>query len=238
MAELPDLGDHCSLNACQTLDFLPIRCDLCGFKYCKQHSSYDSHNCIKYKEISVNQSGSTGPIPLHKCLFDGCKNKELISIICEDCKFNFCVLHRLKVDHDCKSNKDSNTENQPKIKKLNEFKFELKTNVSEKNANLAAKLVLMKLRQTADGPPGLPEESKLYCFIKCNNDTKKPFYFSTKWPIGRCVEFLCTKFNVKTQNKAPSLCFETQEIIDTSFIVQELIDKNLFNHGIILTFNT
>jgi hypothetical protein len=229
MAELPCLGDHCASASCQTLDFLPIKCDLCCLKYCKQHYSYGAHNCTKYKELNINTSSST-PIPVYPCTLDGCKAKELIPITCEQCKSNFCVLHRLQIDHKC--SKPSNIQNESIKPKINEFKFELKTNVSEKNVNLASKLVLMKLRQTATGPPGLPEESKLYCFIDYNTTIKKPFYLSTKWPIGRCIEFLCTKLNIKSHNKM-SLAFENQEIINVSFTVQDLLDQKLVNHGII-----
>ncbi|KFD67595.1 hypothetical protein M514_03466, partial [Trichuris suis] len=43
--EFPDLGCRCSFKACQQLDFLPIRCDACGSKFCKNHYAYEKHNC-------------------------------------------------------------------------------------------------------------------------------------------------------------------------------------------------
>jgi predicted nucleic acid binding AN1-type Zn finger protein len=238
MAELPDLGDHCTLSSCQTLDFLPIKCDLCCLKFCKEHFSYVSHNCAKYKEIDKIKStnNDTSPIPLYSCSIETCKTKELISILCQQCKLNFCVQHRLQLDHKCKFIDSSNSDNQSKKPKLNEFKFELKTDVSEKNTNLASKLVIMKLKQTAVGPPGLPEESKFYCFIDYKN-SKKPFFLSNKWPVGRSQEFISQKLNIKPSNNEYSLRFENGDLIDKSLIIQELVDKQMLKQAAILKLN-
>lgn len=240
MAELPGLGDHCSLKFCQTLDFLPIKCDLCSLKFCKEHFSYDSHFCVKYKELNqINSSSSSNSVaPIisrYTCSLDGCKTKELVAIVCDKCKLNFCVQHRLQIDHECKFDSALSANQAKTGQRSNEFKFELKTNVSEKNTNLAAKLVLMKLKQTADGPPGLPEEAKFYCFIEYQN-IKKPFFLSNKWPIGRCEEFLCQKLNIKQKNDL-SLRLENNDFINKSSIVQELLDKQILKQAFVLRLN-
>ncbi|XP_022909004.1 AN1-type zinc finger protein 2A [Onthophagus taurus] len=38
----------------------------------------------------------------NKCTRKGCKVKEVIRVICEDCKMNYCLKHRHPIDHDCK----------------------------------------------------------------------------------------------------------------------------------------
>ncbi|XP_055959014.1 AN1-type zinc finger protein 2A [Patella vulgata] len=38
----------------------------------------------------------------NKCSAKGCKNKELIPVICEKCRKNFCLRHRHELDHSCK----------------------------------------------------------------------------------------------------------------------------------------
>ncbi|KAM9304900.1 AN1-type zinc finger protein 2B [Gastrophryne carolinensis] len=38
----------------------------------------------------------------NKCGRPGCKQKELIKVICGDCHGNFCLKHRHPLDHDCK----------------------------------------------------------------------------------------------------------------------------------------
>ncbi|KAK9891560.1 hypothetical protein WA026_015521 [Henosepilachna vigintioctopunctata] len=37
----------------------------------------------------------------NRCSFKHCKAKEMVPIVCNDCKKNFCLKHRLQVDHQC-----------------------------------------------------------------------------------------------------------------------------------------
>ncbi|XP_053554178.1 AN1-type zinc finger protein 2B [Bombina bombina] len=37
----------------------------------------------------------------NKCGKPGCRQKELIKVICDDCQGNFCLKHRHPLDHDC-----------------------------------------------------------------------------------------------------------------------------------------
>lgn len=49
--EFPGLGKHCTLAECNQLDFLPFTCDSCKQIYCKDHVTYDRHNCTEsYKK--------------------------------------------------------------------------------------------------------------------------------------------------------------------------------------------
>lgn len=34
----------------------------------------------------------------------GCKKKEGVPIVCDQCKMNFCLRHRHAIDHSCKGN--------------------------------------------------------------------------------------------------------------------------------------
>ncbi|MPC59539.1 AN1-type zinc finger protein 2B [Portunus trituberculatus] len=38
----------------------------------------------------------------NKCSADGCKTKEMIPVLCESCRQNYCLRHRHPSDHDCK----------------------------------------------------------------------------------------------------------------------------------------
>ncbi|NXS23322.1 ZFN2B protein, partial [Mystacornis crossleyi] len=38
----------------------------------------------------------------NKCLKPGCKRKEMMKVVCEQCGGNFCIKHRHPLDHDCK----------------------------------------------------------------------------------------------------------------------------------------
>jgi hypothetical protein len=230
MTEFSNLGTHCSFNECNRQDFLPIKCDLCELSYCREHGSYTGHKCSKYDE-NQKPIPEQGPIPTYTCSLNDCSKRELVQVLCEFCKLNFCMLHRLQTDHNCKALEEQkqNQQQQPQ-KQKQEFKFELKTNVSEKNANLANKLALMKLKQNAEGPPGLPEESRFYCFITTDSQTKKPFYLSKKWPIGRCIEFMQQKFSISSKNVHLKLNTDS-EGLNRSDIVEDLVNKSVFTHG-------
>lgn len=43
--EFPNLGEHCSENSCNRLDFLPLKCDACSAIFCSEHISYNNHSC-------------------------------------------------------------------------------------------------------------------------------------------------------------------------------------------------
>jgi len=146
--------------------------------------------------------------------------------------------HRLpEVDHKCQVFKKKQEEEQAnnlliqtkKLQSQKEFKFEMKQNVSEKNTALAAKLLQMKLKQTAQGPPGLPEELRYYCFILYLNE-KKPFYLSLKWPVGKCVEFLFEKLKIKATKLSLHL---DEKLVDNSLNVEEVVKNNSLNLGAI-----
>uniref|UniRef100_A0A1L8DAH8 AN1-type domain-containing protein n=1 Tax=Nyssomyia neivai TaxID=330878 RepID=A0A1L8DAH8_9DIPT len=130
--EFPGLGKHCSVSTCQRLDFLPVKCDACSEILCSEHYSYEGHGCTsgKRKDVQVPVCPFCGePVPTPKgtspdltvgrhidescrsekkriftnnCSFAGCRQKELVPILCGDCKRNFCIRHRHFNDHQCK----------------------------------------------------------------------------------------------------------------------------------------
>jgi hypothetical protein len=238
--DLNSIGKHCSLSSCNQLDFLPVKCDLCLNFYCKEHFSLTGHNCSKYEPALV-QSESNNFQPkasFYTCSFDDCNQREVVQVQCEKCHKNYCVRHRFQVDHKCihlqnqsETKDDDSTKQQKK-----EFKFELKQNVSAKNAPLAAKLALMKLKQTAIGPPGLPEESKFYCFVQYDPKVfeintseevvKKGVYFSNKWPIGRCIEFLVDKLKLSKSKAGNTRLYLEDYCLDNSLFLERLVKDN------------
>lgn len=44
-ADLMSIGQHCSVDTCQQLDFLPFKCDCCSKVYCLEHRTYAAHQC-------------------------------------------------------------------------------------------------------------------------------------------------------------------------------------------------
>jgi len=47
----------------------------------------------------------------NRCNKVKCKKKELVPVICDTCRLNFCLAHRHPADHDCKGNSAANTRN-------------------------------------------------------------------------------------------------------------------------------
>ncbi|XP_061184696.1 AN1-type zinc finger protein 2A-like isoform X1 [Saccostrea echinata] len=43
----------------------------------------------------------------NKCSYKGCKQKELVPVLCEKCQQNFCLKHRFESDHNCKGFQDT-----------------------------------------------------------------------------------------------------------------------------------
>lgn len=48
------------------------------------------HHCCVTFQIFTN-----------KCLKPGCKQKEMMKVICDQCHKNYCLKHRHPLDHDC-----------------------------------------------------------------------------------------------------------------------------------------
>ncbi|EFJ44181.1 hypothetical protein VOLCADRAFT_45245, partial [Volvox carteri f. nagariensis] len=40
-----EIGDHCSVEDCGQIDFLPFKCDCCNRTFCLEHRSYVAHSC-------------------------------------------------------------------------------------------------------------------------------------------------------------------------------------------------
>lgn len=37
----------------------------------------------------------------NKCSMKGCKQKEIVRVVCNECKLNYCLKHRHPTDHKC-----------------------------------------------------------------------------------------------------------------------------------------
>lgn len=51
--EYPNLGEHCSVDTCKRLDFLPVKCDACKKIFCSNHMTYTKHNCSSAYQKNV-----------------------------------------------------------------------------------------------------------------------------------------------------------------------------------------
>ena len=102
--DFDNLGAIC--HHCKRQDYLPIRCSLCNKMFCKDHSSFDNHNCKKFKDTNkIKNKKTRSSIYIESCNLPNCKKKELIKFECRDCGLNFCINHRFYNDHNCNKNK-------------------------------------------------------------------------------------------------------------------------------------
>ena len=101
--DLGAIGKHCSLPTCNQLDFLPVKCDLCEKTFCKDHYSISSHNCEKFTPNPSSEDApiSSKPFVSYQCSLEPCSNRERVQVTCEFCLKDFCMKHRLQVDHKC-----------------------------------------------------------------------------------------------------------------------------------------
>ena len=95
--ELPEIGQQCSMEICNQLDFLPIKCSYCQKVFCKDHSSLVSHNCQCLNEPQVPKVIKEVQDFRPKCSFGVCEKKAVTT--CPVCDNQFCMDHRLEVDH-------------------------------------------------------------------------------------------------------------------------------------------
>ncbi|XP_053327386.1 AN1-type zinc finger protein 2A [Spea bombifrons] len=56
------------------------------------------------RNCSSDLSSCKKKIFTNRCLKPGCKKKELMEVLCDQCHNNFCLSHRHPLDHDCRAN--------------------------------------------------------------------------------------------------------------------------------------
>ncbi|GAA5880012.1 hypothetical protein JCM1840_005289 [Sporobolomyces johnsonii] len=54
-----DLGTHCSLASCNTLDFLPLRCPHCALEFCRHHAPPAEHHCANVQQLRNKDAAGT-----------------------------------------------------------------------------------------------------------------------------------------------------------------------------------
>jgi len=206
MAELPDLGHHCSWLECQQLDFLPITCVHCKKSFCKDHYPAETHSCPEKPNHVVADLASLSRPENYPCCVEGCGRHELSPITCPHCNVQVCLAHRHQQDHSCKSlvipthkmtatkavvdqiiNKDSVTKSRRKLK-------------SKAAQKTAAKVQLMKLKQHSVGVAGVPHSERIHFLVTAPNGKNLGCWVSSTWTIGKVVDSLAQHTGTVNQN--------------------------------------
>lgn len=210
MAELL-IGQHCAVDHCNQIDFLPFKCDGCSAIFCLEHRSTEAHGC---PVVEMKQESSTtvkSEVTVYHCSKLDCKSKEPVPVICQFCTLQFCLSHRHAQDHDCA--KMPRTEKPVPMAKTAEMVKEIQARQqanprknkpkSEKARKMAAKVALMKMKIHAEGDSGIPERERVYLDVHLPSQSSvqsKPFFFSSLSSIGRIVDSLADSLKLENQN--------------------------------------
>ena len=242
--EFPELGTQCTMEDCQQLDFLPIKCSYCIKTFCKTHSLPFDHGCTEYDNINTSISNkNSDEIRAHTCSLPTCCMKELVPILCPHCELHFCLQHRHQTDHQCPKY-EKPKEIMPETSKLvgeivakNQDKKPIRQGV--KSEKLAAKVQLMKLKQNSKGLKQLPITERAYFLIKLPLEKKDEAVFvSNIWSIGKCIDniaSLCQIPNHNNNSAKPQLnlytssdnCVSSKKDVS----VKSLIDNEVLFNG-------
>ncbi|KAM9308404.1 AN1-type zinc finger protein 1 [Gastrophryne carolinensis] len=206
MAEL-EIGQHCDMEHCGQLDFLPFVCDGCSKVFCLAHRSRDAHTCAEVPTSS--DRGQCEGSSQYPCTYKGCAGKELVKVLCPFCEQHFCFRHRHQSDHECdklEAPKHRMSATQQLVKEIVDSKKSAPSNKGRKgakNSETAAKVALMKLKLHALGDKSLPQVERVYFQVflpKGGKDKSKPMFFCKQWSIGKIVDYAASLSSLKNDN--------------------------------------
>ena len=227
MVEL--LGKHCQFPDCNALDFLPIHCIHCAKIFCKRHGSAPEHSCESLLN-STSSDGSSSSSLLPCAYVNNCKSqKSPISFTCSYCLKNYCVEHRHHDDHQClhapKSTTVIHSTHGSKPETATASNFSAEKFAGTKNESLATKVALMKLKQTARGPAGIPMENRRHVFVEVDEEgfekKRHPFYLSKFWPLGKALDYLTKELKLLSANRV-IISQRDQTAMDLSTNIEDL----------------
>ncbi|KAF5279820.1 hypothetical protein FQA39_LY18223 [Lamprigera yunnana] len=87
-------------------------------------------------DCKFNPAKNKRKVFTNKCSLKGCKTKEVVPIVCKECRNNYCLKHRHMADHSC----DGKT---AALRKQN-----LQTSSLQQNRNLSANATFMNVQGT------------------------------------------------------------------------------------------
>lgn len=209
--EFPNIGEHCVLEDCKQLDYLPVKCDHCQLTFCKIHFKAESHKCTK---VASNFTSSTEKSLNFVCSKPDCKEMSPIEILCYNCKNHFCIKHRY---HGCLE--ISNDETLKKLKKWQIPKKQFahaKAIVDQevadslkksKNTAMANKVQLMRVKSNAVGPKNIPMDERCYFLVyppasvvSKVTTAPKGIYINKHWTVGKIIDSMADILKIPNNN--------------------------------------
>jgi len=275
--EFAELGKHCEWEGCKQLDFLPFVCQACKKTFCLEHRESTSHRCTFFVSKEIPQCPicsqivhiKEGEDPNRKvdehiaqgcpkeldnnqkyfrCSFARCKGTEVVPMICDKCKLNFCVPHRLPQDHECEKlveetqNKGSSTNYAQLRKAIRERIGNLMKQVASKKPT-SKKVDIMKMKSSATGNQNVPVEKRFYLEIVYPMESKiqpKLMFFNNNNTIGKVLDIAADAGGIENRNnKANSdkLCLvslKNGHPLDTSLKLEDCGEVLLSGDSVLL----
>lgn len=203
------IGQHCSLQNCNILDFLPITCQYCKNIFCKEHFLPEKHFCVEVQKCEI-ELPKINSVQRYECSVEGCAKAELAPVLCPMCQVMVCLGHRFQSDHGCielKAPTRAMAETKAMVDQIlntqNSLQVKKKPLRSVKAQKTAAKVQLMKLKMKSVGDKGLPQQERVYFLVtppKLYNKQSSGVWISEKWVIGRVIDFIADTLGVKNEN--------------------------------------
>ncbi len=94
-----EIGAVCFV--CGLRDFLPFQCAYCHNVFCLEHRTLDGHGCVEATAATTSMTPAQPPRASFRCSLAGCSTSQLVPVVCERCRENFCFAHRHYADHVC-----------------------------------------------------------------------------------------------------------------------------------------
>lgn len=254
--ELPHIGQNCMV--CNRNDYLPFKCSYCEMIVCVDHRSNHGDEC-SLNELTYDKSSNRPPGESLKAACDFCKRKTLsLELVeCTHCALKHCLYHRHQVQHDCSKleevketlKADVNVKIVKQQEALNNLKATLQSSTSKptysassakptdpKKKQLAKRLRIMRIKQSARGPPNVLEADKIFFEVRFKHEPMSAIsspklegkalkIFTTKnHPVGRMVDWSADELGIINKN----------HLVDTD----QLVFKKELDSGELVTFDS
>lgn len=237
--EFDRLGKHCSEPSCKLLDFLPFECTSCKKTFCLEHRSFTAHKCTAQdvyapecpmcgqvipvtkdedpnrkvdqhiqqgcpKESSTNHKAHT-----YKCSAPKCSKIEVMPVACASCRKNFCLKHRMPLDHACEVEERKRLR-QESMKKTSSSTAGGPGKYAEAMQKAAAKLnptamkvQFMRLKMHSQGDDRVPPERRFYLEVVYAVESgvaPKMMFFDSNNSIGKVLDLIADAGRIENNN--------------------------------------
>eukprot|EP01112_Ceratiomyxa_fruticulosa_P019655 TRINITY_DN6485_c0_g1_i1.p1 TRINITY_DN6485_c0_g1~~TRINITY_DN6485_c0_g1_i1.p1 ORF type:complete len:230 (-),score=43.52 TRINITY_DN6485_c0_g1_i1:55-744(-) len=181
--------------------------------------------------------GGISNVPsFNRCNFQRCTGKEVVPILCNLCKKNFCFAHRHPPDHQCEmlggSSTPEATAKKPRLSTRDVLqRIEALQQLEKSKKPTAIKVQMIKMRSKAKGDEKIPSERRFYAEVVFPLDSgveTKMMFFDSKWTVGKTLDVVATAGSITNNNHKPGaeklylISLKTGEVIPNAKTLSEI----------------